>query len=208
MAGHILYIEDSPSTAGLTSSVLRNSGYSVDHFVTGEEGIEAFQQNTYDLVLTNILLKGRLNGHGIVKALRHLEDESKKYVPLLVFSVLDDVAHKVELLRLGANDYVTKPLIQEELLARVDNLITCKKLLDRADAQQNLLQELAMKDPLTGLYNRYFLMEAASAKMREASRHTIPCSLVIMNVDNSSQLMNNMVTHQQMMQLSKRLLRY
>lgn len=78
MSGHILYIEDSPSTANLTSAVLRGSGYSVDHFATGEEGIEAFQKNTYDLMLTNILLKGKLNGHGIVKALRHFEDEHKK----------------------------------------------------------------------------------------------------------------------------------
>ena len=183
MSGHILYIEDSPSTANLASAVLKDSGYIVDHFATGEEGIEAFRKNAYDLVLTNILLKGRLNGRGIVKALRHLENDHKKQIPLLVFSVLDDAAHKVELLRLGANDYVTKPLIREELLARVDNLISSKKLLDKTAVQQNLLQELAMKDPLTDLYNRYFLMEAASTKMREASRHNIPCSLVIMNVD-------------------------
>lgn len=183
MSGHILYIEDSPSIANITSAVLRDSGYTVDHFATGEEGIEAFRKHTYDLVLTDILLKGKLNGQGTVKAIRHLEDESKKYVPLLVFSVLDEVTHKIELLRLGANDYVTKPLIQEELLARASNLITSKKLLDKAITQQSLLQELAMKDPLTGLYNRYFLMEAASSRMREATRHNIPCSLIVVNVD-------------------------
>ncbi len=191
MSGHILYIEDSPSTASITSAVLRDSGYTVDHFTTSEEGIAAFQKHAYDLVLTDMLLKGKLNGYGTVKAIRHLGDESKKYVPLLVFSVLDEVTHKVELLRLGANDYVTKPLIQEELLARVSNLITSKKLLDKAIAQQNLLQELAMKDPLTGLYNRYFLMEAAPSKMREASRHNIPCSLVIVNMDKLKSINEN-----------------
>lgn len=191
MSGRILYIEDSPSAASMTSAVLRESGYTVDHFATGEEGIAAFQKYAYDLVLTDILLKGKLNGYGTVKALRHLEDESKKYVPLLVFSVLDEVAHKVELLRLGANDYVTKPLIQEELLARVSNLITSKKLLDKAITQQNLLQELAMKDPLTGLYNRYFLMEAAPSKMREATRYDIPCSLVIVNMDQFKSVNEN-----------------
>ncbi|WP_297324953.1 diguanylate cyclase [Nitrosomonas sp.] len=191
MSGRILYIEDSPSAASMTSAVLRESGYTVDHFASGEEGIAAFQKYAYDLVLTDILLKGKLNGYGTVKALRHLEDESKKYVPLLVFSVLDEVAHKVELLRLGANDYVTKPLIQEELLARVSNLITSKKLLDKAITQQNLLQELAMKDPLTGLYNRYFLMEAAPSKMCEAARYDIPCSLVIVNMDQFKSVNEN-----------------
>ncbi|PXW87268.1 two-component system cell cycle response regulator [Nitrosomonas sp. Nm84] len=191
MSGRILYIEDSPSAASMTSTILRDSGYTVDHFATGEEGIAAFQEYAYDLVLTDILLKGKLNGYGTVKALRHIEDESKKYVPLLVFSVLNEVAHKVELLRLGANDYVTKPLIQEELLARVGNLITSKKLLDKAITQQNLLQELATKDPLTGLYNRYFLMEAAPSKMREATRYNIPCSLIIVNVDQFKSINEN-----------------
>lgn len=183
ISGHILYIEDSPSTANLTSTVLRDSGYTVDHFITGEEGIAAFKKNTYDLVLTDILLKGKLNGHGTVKAIRQLADNNKKHVPLLVFSVLDDPSHKVELLRLGANDYVTKPLIQEELLVRVSNFINTKKLLDKAVAQQNVIQELAMKDQLTGLYNRYFLMETASARLREATRHNIPYSLIIVNID-------------------------
>ncbi len=183
MSGHILYIEDSPSTANLTSAVLRDNGYTVDHFATGEEGIEAFQKNPYDLVLTDILLKGKLNGQGTVKAIRHLEEDNKKYVPLLAFSVLDDTAHKVELLRLGASDYVTKPLIQEELLARVSNLITSKKLLDKAITQQNVIQELAMKDLLTGLYNRYFLLETAPSRLREATRHNIPYSLILVNID-------------------------
>jgi len=191
MSGHILYIEDSPSVVNLTSGVLRDKGYTVDHFATGEEGLEAFQKNTYDLVLTDILLKGKLNGQGTVKALRHIAEDNKKYVPLLVFSVLDDSAHKVELLRLGANDYVTKPLIQEELLARVSNLITSKKLLDKTVAQQNVMQELTVKDPLTGLYNRYFMMEAVSSRLREATRHSIPYSLIIVSIDKFNLINEN-----------------
>lgn len=191
MAGHILYIEDSSSTSNLTSVILRENGYTVDHVTTGDEGLEAFQKNTYDLVLTDILLKGKLNGHGTVKAIRQLEGDLKKPIPLLVFSVLDEHSHKIELLRLGANDYVTKPLIKEELLARVNNLITCKKLSEKSTTQQDLLQELALRDPLTGLYNRYFLLEAAPSKMREATRHTIPCSLIVMNPDKFKSINRN-----------------
>lgn len=184
ISGYILYIEDSQTTANQTLTILRDNGYTVDHFTSGEEGMLAFQKNAYDLVLTDILLKGKLNGRGTVKAIKQLENQNKNHIPLLIFSVLDDVAHKVELLRLGVNDYVTKPLIQEELLARINNLITSKKLLDKAIAQQNLLQEIAMKDPLTGLYNRYFLLEAAASKIRDATRHNIPCSLIIINTDH------------------------
>lgn len=183
IAGHILYIEDGSSAANLTLSVLKENGYTVDHCTTGEHGLEAFQKNIYDLVLTDVLHKGKLNGHGTVKAIRQLDGNQQKSVPLLVFSVLDDATHKIELLRLGATDYVTKPLIEEELLARIHTLILNKQLREKSATQQHLLQELALKDPLTGLYNRYFLLEAATSKMREATRHNIPCSLILINPD-------------------------
>ena len=191
MSGNILYIEDSVAVASSTTTVLRESGYTVDHFVNGEAGIEAFRKNSYDLVLTDILLKGKLNGYGTVKAIRHLEDDHKKDIPLLVFSVVDDVAHKVELLRLGANDYVTKPLVEEELLARVSNLIINKKLLDKARVQKCSTSDSfisAMKDPVTGLYNYDFLMETAPSRLREATRHSIPYSLISVSIDQFKQI--------------------
>lgn len=191
IAGHILYIEDSQPTTNLTLSILKENGYTVDHCTTGEQGVEAFQKNDYDLVLTDVLLKGKLNGHGTIKAIRQLDEIHQKSVPLLVFSVLDDVAHKIELLRLGAADYVSKPLIEEELLARTHTLILNKHLREKSVTQQNLLQELALKDPLTGLYNRYFLLEAAASKMREATRHNIPCSLILINPDKFQILNKN-----------------
>lgn len=190
MSGCILYLEDNPSMANMTSALLRDCGYTVDHFTTGDEGMDAFQKNDYDLVLADILLKGKLNGYSIVRAIRNL-GEDKKHVPLLVFSVIDDVACKVELLRSGVNDYVSKPLIQEELLTRVNNLIINKKLLDKTTVQQHQMQELAMKDPLTGLYNRHFLLETAPSRLSEATRHNIPCSLIIVDVDRFKSINDN-----------------
>lgn len=190
MSGHILYLEDSTSTASAVTALLTDCGYTVDHFSNGEEGLLALQNNDYDLVLADTLLKGRLNGYAIVKAIRSLEDD-KKDVPLLVFSVLDDAKRKVELLRSGVNDYVSKPLIQEELLMRINTLINNKKLLSKAITQQNRMHELAMKDPLTGLYNRYFLLETAPSKLSEAARHSIPCSLIIADIDQFKSINDN-----------------
>lgn len=191
MPGHILYIEDSSSIANTASTTLKDCGYTIDHYATGEEGIQAFKNNSYDLVLTDILLKGKLNGYGTVKAIRQINDERKQHIPLLVFSVIDDTAHKIELLRQGASDYVTKPLIQEELLARVSNLVACKKLLDKVITQQSLLQETIVKDSLTGLYNQNFLMEIAPSKLCEASRHNISCSLISLKVDQFRTIREN-----------------
>ncbi len=182
MSGRILYLEDSSPTTGTVISLLTDCGYTVDHFSSGEEGLQAFQGNDYDLVLADTLLKGRLNGQAIIKAIRSLESEQKD-VPLLVFSVSDDTTRKVELLRSGVNDYVSKPLIQEELLTRINTLISNRKLSSKAVSQLAQMHELAMKDPLTGLYNRHFLLETAPSKLSEAARHSIPCSLIMIDID-------------------------
>ena len=182
MSGRILYLEDNLSTANPTSKFLNDCGYTVDHFTSGEEGLQAFQDHSYDLVLTDILLKGKLNGHSVIKTIRNLEND-KKFVPLLVFSVLNDATSKIELLRCGANDYVSKPVIHEELLTRINNLITSKKLLDKTIDQQHQMQELALKDQLTGLYNRTFLLETAPSRLSEATRHGIAFSLIVIDID-------------------------
>ena len=190
ISGRILYIEDSPSIASVTSNLLEKNGFTVDHFVTGEKGMDAFQQNTYDLVLTDIVLEGRMSGYGIVRAVRNFEDERAR-TPILALSGFDDVARKVELLRSGANDYVAKPMLNEELIARVNNLVTNKKLMDKTIDQQHRMQELAMKDQLTGLYNRHFLMEAAPSKLSESLRHNVPCSLLVVDADKFKLINDN-----------------
>ncbi|OQW42933.1 MAG: hypothetical protein A4S08_10665 [Proteobacteria bacterium SG_bin4] len=182
MSGRILYLEDNLSAANPTSKFLNDCGYTVDHFTSGEEGLQAFQDHSYDLVLTDILLKGKLNGHSVIRTIRNLEN-GKKFVPLLVFSVLNDATSKIELLRCGVNDYVSKPVIHEELLTRVNNLITSKKLLDKTIDQQHQMQELALKDQLTGLYNRTFLLETAPSRLSEATRHGIAFSLIVIDID-------------------------
>ena len=180
--GRILFIEDSLSIAAVTTKLLVENGFTVDHFVTGEKGIDAFQQNNYDLVLTDIVLEGRMSGYGIVRAVRNSEGLRAR-TPILAFSGFDDIARKIELLRSGANDYVAKPMLNEELIARVNNLVTNKKLMDKTINQQHYMQDLAMKDQLTGLYNRHFLMEIVPSKLSESLRLKNPCSLIIIDVD-------------------------
>ena len=182
VAGRVLYVEDSQSVAAMTMAMLETHGLEVDHFIAAEEAYEAFQKTDYDIVLTDVVLEGRMNGVALVRALRSL-DSTKARVPILAVSGFDDAVRKIELLRSGANDYVSKPTLDEELLARITNLLINKQLLDRIEAQQARLHDMAMRDQLTGLYNRHFLMEMAPSKISEAFRHKFPCSLVMLDAD-------------------------
>jgi len=183
MDAQVLYVEDCLSVARLTTRILEEMGLAVDHFTHAEQACEAFRTTNYDLVLTDILLAGNMSGIDLVRAIRGTEGD-KTHIPVLAMSAQDDSARKIELLNCGANDYVAKPILKEELMARVHNLITYKKLLDKLRAQQHLLQELAMTDQLTELYNRHFLMELAPKHISEAFRHKHPLSLIVVDLDN------------------------
>ncbi len=190
MSGHILYIEDNPSFSADATTTLKNSGFTVDHFKTGELGMQAFKKNAYDLVLIDILLEGKMSGYRIIRTIRNFKDE-RHQIPILALSSFADDTEKVKLLRSSANDYVTKPMLNEELIARANNLIINKKLMDKTVALQHSMQELALKDQLTGLYNRHFLLETAPSKLSEAMRHKIPCCLVMVGADRFKLINDN-----------------
>ena len=97
---------------------------------------------------------------------------------------MDDVARRVEILRHGANDFVSKPIVEEEFHARVSNLITSKQLFDQVRHQQQLLRELATTDQLTKLYNRHYLNDAAAQAISNAVRHKQPLSLFVIDLDH------------------------
>jgi len=183
MDARVLYAEDSLSVAKLTIHILESIGITIDHFTHAEQAAEAFQTADYDLLLTDILLAGDMSGVGLVREIRNTAGD-KSHIPILAMSAQDDSARKIELLNCGANDYVAKPILQEELIARVRNLITNKKLLDKLKAQQHLLRQLAMTDQLTELYNRHFLMELAPKHISEAYRHKHALSLIVIDLDN------------------------
>jgi two-component system cell cycle response regulator len=188
----ILYIEDSLATARVIMSWLEPLGLKIDHFDSGETAIEALKKNDYDLVITDFLLKGKISGLGIVREIR---GGPQAYLPVLVISGFDDVSRKIEILRSGASDFVPKPVMEEELLARVRTLVSNKRMIDELEHQKKLLMEMALTDQLTSLYNRHCLMDIAPKQLSQAQRHGYPVSIMIVDVDNFKSI-NDLHGHQ------------
>mgnify|MGYP000952344765 CR=1 FL=1 len=109
----ILIIEDDKNIQRLLALELRHKNYSVDSAYDGEQGIEIFSKNSYDVVLLDLMLPKK-SGKEVCQELRKLGD-----TPIIVITAKDSVLDKVELLDLGANDYICKPFAIEELLARI-----------------------------------------------------------------------------------------
>ncbi len=182
--GKILYVEDSVTTATVVSRELKKEHHHVTHFVSAEEAIDNYENGLYDLVLTDVVLAGKMNGIALVRYIRETETPDMIPVSILAMSAYDDTSRTLSLLQAGANDYVTKPIMAEELLARVNNHLNHHQLFVRLRAQQKRLEQLAMTDQLTGLYNRHYLEHVAQKNISMAKRHGVDLCLIVIDVDH------------------------
>jgi two-component system cell cycle response regulator len=194
LTGRVMLVEDSPSIARLVSQLLSDVGLEVQNYRTAEEGLAAFGRGGFDVVITDIVLAGASTGIALVRDLRGCVGEAGLRVPILAMSSLDDTARRIELIRSGVTDWMVKPVLAEELIARVTNLLRNKRLLERVEAQQAELRGLALTDQLTQLHNRHFLVDAAHMAICEARRHGHPLSLLVVDIDRFKNI-NDMHGH-------------
>lgn len=181
--GRVIYVEDSRSVAHVIIQYLRNMNLEVSHFANAETALAVFlDDGNFDLVITDIMLDGAMSGTSLVRMIRAQNSHSAE-VPILALTGHDDPQRRIELFRAGINDYVTKPPIEEELAARVKNLITNKRLLDQVRKQQVSLYEVAMKDQLTTCHNRHSLAEYAPKYITDSVRYKFPLSMMILDLD-------------------------
>lgn len=110
----ILLIEDEHGLADSLSRVLEKENYSVTNCYDGECGLYEAMSNDYDAIILDVMLP-KINGFEIVKKLR----QEKISTPVLILTAKSEISNKVKGFDIGADDYLTKPFIIEELLARL-----------------------------------------------------------------------------------------
>ena len=113
MDGNILLVDDEVSILLLVSDVLEENGMNVVTARSGEEAVRLMEGQSFDLILLDIMMKG-LSGLDVCRKIR-----SRVSCPILFLSAKDSVKDIVAGLDLGADDYLTKPFVLEELVARI-----------------------------------------------------------------------------------------
>lgn len=114
----ILVVEDEEKLASFIKRGLKENGYAVDVAKDGDSGLFQAREVPYDLIVLDIMLPGK-DGLYICRQLRKL----KLGTPILMLTARDDVEDKISGLDAGADDYLTKPFIFAEFLARIRALI-------------------------------------------------------------------------------------
>ncbi len=112
----ILIVEDEHAISNLIAVNLRKAGYSCDCVYDGIEAADALDHTSYDLVLLDVMLPGA-DGYELMRYIAPLE------IPVIFLTAKSAVADRVRGLRLGADDYLTKPFEIIELLARVETVL-------------------------------------------------------------------------------------
>lgn len=175
LVGQVLYIEDSRTAAAMTTRILEKHGLKLTHVLSAEEGLELLVQmragegEPFDIVVTDLYLKDEMTGGDLLHALRTRLHFSQQELPVLMITGNDDMRTQVEAFHAGANDFVTKPLIEEVLMARIRSLLMIKHQYDALERQAQKMERVANTDSLTGVRNRHYMLENGEQLLKQAA---------------------------------------
>jgi diguanylate cyclase (GGDEF)-like protein len=197
----ILIIDDNSINLGVAVDYLQESGFVVLVAQDGESGLRRASYALPHLILLDVLLPD-ING---VEVCRRLKIEAKtKDIPVIFMTALSNTEDKVKGFQAGAVDYVTKPIQQEELLARITIHLKIQALTQKLHRQNQLLQQQALElkaakevaeaanrelhclanlDSLTQIANRRRFDEYLQQQWQNLAKNEAPLSLIFTDID-------------------------
>jgi putative two-component system response regulator len=146
----ILVVDDQPSIAGLMSQLLSMRGYDVVTAVSAEQAEAEVRRQLPDLILSDVMMPGR-SGYDFCRSLK--ENPATRLIPFVLITGLTDSSDKVRGIEAGADDFLNKPVLAEELIARVKSLLRLKEFTDELENVDSVLCTLGLivegRDPYT-----------------------------------------------------------
>lgn len=177
----ILVADDDRVTREYVGGLLRGNGMDVRTAPDGREALEIARGGEVDLVLLDVMMPG-LDGIDCCRLIKSMTQET--FLPVILLTAKADPKSRVEGLRIGADDYLGKPFDERELLARVHGMLRIKKMHDDVRAARERLEELSVRDELTGLYNYRYLTTRLGEEFKRAERYKDPLACVMIDLDH------------------------
>jgi putative two-component system response regulator len=146
----ILVVDDQPSIAGLMSQLLSVRGYDVVTAGSAEQAEAELRHRTPDLIISDVMMPGK-SGYEFCRGLK--ENPATRLIPFVLITGLSDSGDKVRGIEAGADDFLNKPVLAEELIARVKSLLRLKEFTDELETVDSVLCTLGLivegRDPYT-----------------------------------------------------------
>jgi len=165
----VLVVEDDEMHRRLLTTILTRLGYEVDEAFDGVNGLEKIEANLPDVILLDVSLP-RMDGYEVARRLK--ESEKTKLIPIVVVSSFAEVENRIKALEAGADDFLSKPIDQTELRARVQSLLKVKAYNDHMVSYQKILEDEVNKRTQQ-LRKAFDELKTISEKIKQASLDTV-----------------------------------
>jgi two-component system, cell cycle response regulator len=177
----VLIVEDDPISAALIEKCVKIAGHDAATARNGVEALAFLKENKMPIVITDVMMP-EMDGLELCRAIR--ETSNDEYVYIIIITAKDSKEDTVKGLEAGADEYLTKPIDQPELVARLN---TANRVLDLERSLKTQLEKirtLSITDGLTGVFNRTYFYEQLRKEIQRAARYGSFLSLIMCDIDH------------------------
>ena len=148
-SGRVLVVDDIPANVRLLSGILKVAGYEVVTAGGGEEGLRQVEATSPDVVLLDVMMPD-MDGFEVCRRIK--ANPANSWLPVVIVTALQETADRVAAIEAGADDFLTKPVDEVEVEARVKSLVRVKRQRDDLEnAYKELRRAEAMRDGLAAM---------------------------------------------------------
>lgn len=177
MSSRILIVDDDSSVRDSISEFLTVMNYQVHTSASAEEALNHLQNNQADLIITDIMMDG-MNG---LELAGYIKERYDSYV-IVMTGYTGDYTYE-EAVHMGADDFIFKPVRFEELLLRLKRVLRERRLAQERESLLQQLNELAITDELTKLFNRRHFYAQLEQEINRYQRYKRKFSLLMIDID-------------------------
>ena len=179
LGGRILVVDDRAASAERVAGMLRGA-HTVEIEPDPNEALFHAAEGNYDLLIVSLGLD-HFDGLRLCSQVRSLE--RTRNLPILAIADADNNTRLVRALEIGVNDYLTRPIDKNELMARTRTQIRKKRYTERLRDNVQMSIEMAITDALTGLFNRRYMESHVGPLVEQASARGKPLTVLVLDID-------------------------
>jgi two-component system cell cycle response regulator len=175
---NVLIIEEDAALAAQLDNTLKAVGYRTWVVADPKEGINLLSSNAFSVVITEVR-SAKMNGVQVTQAVHKISEQTN----VIVITAYSFISSAIEAMEAGACGYITKPLNSSEVRIVTERAVE-KYYLFSSNEEKEFFVDLAVRDGLTGLFNRRYFNELIMVEVNRLKRSPVALSLLMLDIDN------------------------